>query len=259
MTFNFGWIPVIQQELRRYFASFTQGERADSALQPAAIGNTVQAFDADLTAIAALTGTGGIERTGAGTAATYALTSYGKSLVAAANASDGRGVLGLTIGANVQAWNTNLDGLAGLSTTGIIERTGPGSFTTFAQISAAKIADNSIPDSKLAGGITAKAWVNFNGFGTLAIRASANVSSITKHSDGDYTINFSTALPDTNYATVINTNRGATNPIVANNSRLADELAAPTTTSVRIAHGVADVNRTFQREDATIISVAIFR
>jgi hypothetical protein len=47
---------------------------------------------------------------------------------------------------------------------------------------------------------TGKAWVNFNGTGTVAIRASFNVSSITDNGTGDYTINFSTAMSDANYA-----------------------------------------------------------
>jgi hypothetical protein len=45
----------------------------------------------------------------------------------------------------------------------------------------------------------ARAWVNFNGTGTVAIRASGNVSSITDNGTGDYTVNFTTAMPDTNY------------------------------------------------------------
>lgn len=44
-----------------------------------------------------------------------------------------------------------------------------------------------------------RAWVNFNGTGTVAIRASGNVSSITDNGGGDYTVNFSTALSDANY------------------------------------------------------------
>ena len=47
-----------------------------------------------------------------------------------------------------------------------------------------------------------RAWVNFNGTGTVVIRASGNVSSITDNGTGDYTINFTTAMPDTNYTTV---------------------------------------------------------
>jgi hypothetical protein len=45
-----------------------------------------------------------------------------------------------------------------------------------------------------------KAWVNFNGTGTVAIRASYNVSSITDNGTGDYTVNFTTAMADTNYS-----------------------------------------------------------
>jgi hypothetical protein len=64
--------------------------------------------------------------------------------------------------------------------------------------------------SNLAGSLTvpvatvvqgsAKAWVNFNGTGTVAIRASFNVTSITDNGTGDYTVNFTTALQDANYA-----------------------------------------------------------
>jgi hypothetical protein len=45
-----------------------------------------------------------------------------------------------------------------------------------------------------------RAWVNFNGTGTVAIRAAGNVASITDNGTGDYTVNFTTALPDANYA-----------------------------------------------------------
>ena len=45
-----------------------------------------------------------------------------------------------------------------------------------------------------------RAWVNFNGTGTVAIRASGNVSSITDNDVGNYTINFTTAMPDANYS-----------------------------------------------------------
>jgi hypothetical protein len=45
-----------------------------------------------------------------------------------------------------------------------------------------------------------RAWVNFNGTGTVAIRASGNVSSITDNGTGNYTVNMTTAMPDVNYA-----------------------------------------------------------
>jgi hypothetical protein len=47
-----------------------------------------------------------------------------------------------------------------------------------------------------------RAWVNFNGTGTVAIRASGNVSSITDNDVGNYYINFTIAMPDANYAVV---------------------------------------------------------
>jgi hypothetical protein len=45
-----------------------------------------------------------------------------------------------------------------------------------------------------------RAWVNFNGTGTVAIREDGNVSSITDNGTGDYTLNFATAMPDANYS-----------------------------------------------------------
>lgn len=58
-----------------------------------------------------------------------------------------------------------------------------------------------------SNGVTtnALAWVNFNGTGTVAIRSSYNVSSITDNGTGDYTVNFSTALTDANYIPVFGT------------------------------------------------------
>jgi hypothetical protein len=49
---------------------------------------------------------------------------------------------------------------------------------------------------------TCRAWVNFNGTGTVAIRASGNVSSITDNGTGNYTVNFTNAMPDANFSAV---------------------------------------------------------
>ena len=54
-----------------------------------------------------------------------------------------------------------------------------------------------------AGLYPAKAWVNFDGTGTVAIRSDGNVSSITDNSAGHYTVNFSSAMTDANYAAPI--------------------------------------------------------
>ena len=52
----------------------------------------------------------------------------------------------------------------------------------------------------MTGQYAAKAWVNFNGTSTVAIRESGNVSSIADNGTGSYTVNFTTAMVDGNYA-----------------------------------------------------------
>jgi hypothetical protein len=61
-------------------------------------------------------------------------------------------------------------------------------------------SDNFDSLNVVAGG--AKAWVNFNGTGTVAIRDSFNVSSITDNGTGDYTVNLTTTMLDANYAVI---------------------------------------------------------
>lgn len=72
-----------------------------------------------------------------------------------------------------------------------------------------------------------KAWVNFNGTGTVAIRDSFNVSSITDNGTGDYTVNFASALADANYAAVATSGDAA-------KARLAAQVRAPATGSFGI-------------------------
>jgi hypothetical protein len=79
---------------------------------------------------------------------------------------------------------------------------------------------------------TAKAWVNFNGTGTVAIRASGNVSSITDNGTGDYTVNFTTAFSDTNYSVV--TGCALSDAVVSGNTARTLAPRSPTTTSIRI-------------------------
>jgi len=79
-----------------------------------------------------------------------------------------------------------------------------------AAVTTVKLADANITAAKLDGAqsgsapiYAARAWVNFNGTGTVAIRASGNVSSITDNGTGDYTVNFTTAMSDINYSAVM--------------------------------------------------------
>lgn len=105
-----------------------------------------------------------------------------------------------------------------------------------------------------------RAWVNFNGTGTVAIRASGNVSSITDNGTGDYTVNFTTAMPDANYAPVCmtqntdsNGNRGA------GNAQIYDAVN-PTTSALRIftAYG-ATASSDGSKNDQPYVCVSIFR
>jgi len=52
----------------------------------------------------------------------------------------------------------------------------------------------------VATAFAARAWVNFNGTGTPSVRASGNVSSITDNGTGNFTVNFTTAMPDVDYS-----------------------------------------------------------
>jgi len=110
------------------------------------------------------------------------------------------------------------------------------------------IANKALSPGLVAGQLC-RAWVNFNGTGTVAIRAAYNVASITDNGgSGDYTVNFATAMPHDKYSAVAScsdsgssTNRTA-GPIVIN------------TGSVRIA----TQNYLAQSVDLSIVTVAVF-
>lgn len=89
-----------------------------------------------------------------------------------------------------------------------------------------------------AGGatfFTAKAWVNFNGTGTVAIRNDGNVSSITDNGTGDYTVNFTTAMPDTDFSVLGISNGLSDNATVGGEivGTTASGAMTKTTSSVR--------------------------
>ena len=93
-----------------------------------------------------------------------------------------------------------------------------------------------------------RAWVTFNGMGTVAISGSGNVSSVTDNGTGNYTVNFTTAMPDENYCT------NATARATSGTGDTA-QSGAPTTSSVVIASYRSD-GVAF---DVTSVHVAIFR
>lgn len=98
----------------------------------------------------------------------------------------------------------------------------------------------------------AKAWVNFNG-ANGSIRASFNVGSVTRNSTGDYTVNFTTAMPDANYVAVGTAGKNGT----GGNTFLCDtQYYAPTTSGQRMLTFNYS-NGTLS--DAPMVSVSVFR
>ena len=98
-------------------------------------------------------------------------------------------------------------------------------------------------------GTLCRTWVNFNGTGTVAIRAQFNVSSITDNGTGDYTVNFATALADANYSAC---QGGASGALRINNSN-------KTTTSVRLFTTSVNSGAQGISADQDTVDIAIFR
>jgi len=108
-----------------------------------------------------------------------------------------------------------------------------------------------------------RAWVNFNGTGTVAIRASGNVSSITDNGTGDYTVNFTNAMPDANYAYHIGSKQyqsglgDAAFPTNGTPTGATDGAAGMTTTRIRLRF--TNFDATPATRDQEVACVSIFR
>jgi hypothetical protein len=99
---------------------------------------------------------------------------------------------------------------------------------------------------------SAKAWVNFDGTGTVAIRSSYNVSSITDNGTGDYTVNFTNALPNANYAVTLTAQRSATNSFIGYAIKQGGTYS---TSAVQVTMwGEAS----YSAEDMSIVCVSVF-
>lgn len=110
------------------------------------------------------------------------------------------------------------------------------------------LASGAVTAAKLDGAQTGtapifgvRAWVNFNGTGVVAINGSGNVTSITDNGTGDYTVNFTTALPNANYAVVVTANSVAR--MGAEKSRATGSVTVTTQdSSTGVLNDVSSVN-----------------
>jgi hypothetical protein len=129
--------------------------------------------------------------------------------------------------------------------------------TQVAKIDSSGVLSFNSGYGSVAAAYACRAWVNFNGTGTIAIRASGNVSSITDNGVGDYTINFTTAMSDANYTVVgqgVNPGGWTFGPQPFLSSPSLAEVA-PTTSAVRLVVGTSAGSFL----DAKYVCYAIFR
>ena len=108
-------------------------------------------------------------------------------------------------------------------------------------------------------GTFCRAWVNFDGSaGAVSVRASFNVSSVTENATGDYTINFTTAMPDANYS--VNGLHQYDQANVANGSavflNIARRSTALSSSSVRVLGNAGNASTLYS---GTTITISVFR
>ena len=101
-----------------------------------------------------------------------------------------------------------------------------------------------------------RAWVNFNGTGTVAIRASFNVTNITDNGTGDYTVNFTTAMSDANYS-VVGSTVGASGTTRSGNV-LGHYSLTTTSVGIRTQLGASDTAGG-SATDLSVNTISVFR
>lgn len=184
-----------------------------------------------------------------------------------------------TIVGSVNGTAANVTGTVAIANGGTGQTTAPAAFTalkqaatdaatgvvelaTAAEVQTGTDTERAVTPAGMKAGLNAtgtaptyaaRAWVNFNGTGVVAIRASGNVSSITDNGTGDYTVNFTAALSDANYGYSL-AGQYPTTSVVATVSQLFP--GGQTTNALRIITGNANANAV---TDFPTVCVAVFR
>ena len=164
------------------------------------------------------------------------------------NLETARATLGLVIG-------TDIPPKASPTFTGVPTAPTAAAATNTTQIATTAYTRTAIPNVFNASGVApmfaCRAWINFNGTGGTVILANGNVSSIADHAVGDYTINFTIKMLEANYCITGSTQRGT--------SGGAGDFGVRNNSITRESVGVVTADGTGVLEDASTVSVAIFR
>lgn len=186
-------------------------------------------------------------------------TTVGSALIVAADASAGRSAISAAASGDITASGLTqaTSRLLGRTTaaTGAVEEISVGAGLALSAGSLALTSGDLQFNSGYGSVATAygcRAWVNFNGTGTVAIRASGNVSSITDSGAGTYRVNFTTALVDANYSCVA---MASSDNATAMSAGIQGTATAVSTTGVSISTWTDSGTAT----DRQVVTFAAFR
>ncbi len=248
-----------------------------------AIGTNVQAYDAELAAIAGLVSAADSAPyfTGSGTASLMTVTSAARSILDDTTVGAIRTTLGVGTADAVQVGTIELsnatDTTLGRAAAGVMQVEGNVVPSPASQASGDMLYRGASSWDRLAKGTAAqelrmnagatapewvssgicRAWVRFNGTGTPAIAGSFNVTSITDNGTGNYTINFTNALSSANYA-VVGTAKQTDSSAVERLYHVQPYTYLTTSVSIRVAEPTSGANTDPNALDAALINVIIF-
>ena len=193
-------------------------------------------------ALASISDLIGVNTTGTVTSGTTSLTVGSATGIVAGMYVVGQGITPGTTVSNIVSTTVTLSAVAN---------------TTLSAAPVTFYAANKIVHPGAVGGQLCKAWVNFDGTtaSPSTIRASGNVSSITKSATGTYVVNFTTAMPDANYS-VVACGASTTAPTTA--QRWPAAIGTLATNSVKILTPI-DGSTAATLGDFALVCVSIFR